>query len=129
MFKSCTLSSNYYRPKRSYGKVMFLHVSVILFGGGGDVSVLACTTGHMTRGVCPGGLCPGGVSVQAGSLSRGVSVQGVSVRGSLSGGGLCLGGLCLGGPVRGEFSVRETPRTVTSGRYATASYWNAFLFN
>ena len=35
--------------------------------GGGVVSVLACTTGHMTRGAfCPGGsvkrdLCPGGL--------------------------------------------------------------------
>ena len=26
---------NYYRPQRSWGKVMFLHVSVILFTGGG----------------------------------------------------------------------------------------------
>ena len=27
--------SNFYRPQRSWGKVMFLHVSVILFTGGG----------------------------------------------------------------------------------------------
>ena len=65
--------------KRSCGKVMFLHLSVILF-----------TRGGLSRGVSVRGcLCPGM------SLSRGVS-------------------------------VRETPHTVKSGRYA--SYWNAFLF-
>ena len=53
----------YYGPQRSLGKVMFLHVSVILFTGGG-------------LSFCLGGLCPGG------SLSGGVSVQG----------DLCLGG-------------------------------------
>ena len=38
-----------YRPQRSWGKVMFLHVSVILFTGGGrGVSVSV-----------PGGLCHG----------------------------------------------------------------------
>ena len=59
--------------------------------------------------VCPrggGGFCPGG-SLSEGSLSRG--------RGSLSGGSLSRG-----------VSVRETPHTETSGRYA--SYWHAFLF-
>ena len=30
----------YYRPQRSWGKVMFLHVSVILFTGGGGVCPL-----------------------------------------------------------------------------------------
>ena len=68
-----------------------------------------------------GGLCPGW------SLSRRVPVQGVSVQG-----GLCpRGGSLSGGRVsvqrgslpRGESlsggSVRETPRTVTCGRYAT----------
>ena len=78
---------------------------------GGRVSVPACTTGHMTRGVSVqeglclggsvwGGLCPGvsvqGVSVQGslsrGSLSRG-SLSGVSVQGSLSRGSLSRGGL------------------------------------
>ena len=100
---------------------------------GGGFSVPACTTGHMTRGFCPwgfcpeGGLCRGGLCLgdlcpgglcPGGSLSsgRGVSVQG---------GGWCPRGLCLGVSVQGV-SVRETPYTVTSGRYA--SYWNAFLF-
>ena len=59
------LKSYNYHPQRSCGKVMFLHLSVILFTGG--MSVPACIT-----------LCPGGVS------DKGVSVQGVSVQGSLS---------------------------------------------
>ena len=89
--------------KRSCGKVMFLHLSVILFMG--EVSVQG--------GLCPwgGGLCLGE------SLSRWLSVQGVSVQGDLClGGSLSKGGLCQG----------DHPRTVKSGRYT--SYWNAFLF-
>ena len=78
-----TIQYFYHRPKRSYGKVMFLHLSVILFTG--DVSVPACTTGHMTGGLCPGG-----------SLSRvGVSLSG---RVSVQGGGLSVwGGSLFGG--------------------------------
>ena len=96
---------------------------------GEGFSVPACTTGHMTRGFCPeGGLCRGG-SLSGGSLSRGSLSRRVFVQwegGSLSrGGGWCPRGLCLGVSVQGV-SVRETPHTVTSGRYA--SYWNAFLF-
>ena len=71
-----------------WGKVMFLHLCVMQFTGGG-VSVPACITGHMTRGSLSGG-----ISVQGGSLSGG----------SLSKGGLCPGGLCSGGfcPVRSQ---------------------------
>ena len=52
--------------QRSCGKVMFLHLSLILFTGG----------------LClgEGGLCPGGGSVQGWSLSGGISVHGVSAR-------------------------------------------------
>ena len=46
----------------------------------------------------------------------------VPSRGSLSSGGSLSRGCMSGG---GGFSVRETPRTVKNGRYA--SYWNAFL--
>ena len=62
-------------------------------------------------GTFPGGLCPEG-----GSLSRGESLSRRGV--SLSGGGVSVQGrgLCLN---------RDSPRTVTSGRYA--SYWNEFL--
>ena len=60
--------------KRSCGKIMFLHLSVILFtGGGGGFSVL-----FVQGGLCPEGgrsLCKGG-----GSLRRGDSIQGFSVR-------------------------------------------------
>ena len=95
---------------------MFLHVSVILFTGGGL------------------GLCPW-ESPSWGSLSHGVSVLGgLCPRWSLSG-GLCSGGSLSGGLCSGRclsrgvsvrgVSVMETPRTVMSRRYA--SYWNAFL--
>ena len=69
-----------YRPQLRCGKVMFLHLCVILF----TVSVPACTTGHMTRGV---------------------SVWGVFVWVGLGPGG-SLGGLCPGGSLWGR-SVRE----------------------
>ena len=45
---------------------------VILFTGGGEVSVPACTTGHMTRGLGGGSLCGGGgLSTGAGVCWRG----------------------------------------------------------
>ena len=127
VIKATLLVTNYYRLQRSWGKVMFLHLSVILFTGGIFYPGSLCPGGWSLsrgRGLCPGcgslskrgsrsrgwvsvqggslsgGLCPGGVSVQGGSLSRGVSVQG----GSLSG---------------------RPPRMVTCRRYA--SYWNAFF--
>ena len=65
-----------------------------------------------------GGLCPGRGSLSVslwGSLSRGYLSSESLSRGSLS------RGLC---PRRGV-PVREIPRTVTCGWYA--SYWNAFL--
>ena len=115
---------------------MFLHLSVILFTGGGGL----CPEGSLSRGgLCPGGgslsrgrvsvqgkgfclgdLCPGGVFVQRGSLSSGrIYVQGrVSVQGE---------GLCPGWGLSPAGSLSGTPhRTVTCGRYA--SYWNAFLY-
>ena len=48
-----------------------------------------------------------------------------------TGGGVSVPACSTGHMTRGSLSrrvsVRETPRTVTSGRYA--SYWNAFLFS
>ena len=98
--------------KRSLGqgKVMFLHISVILSTGGWEsLSLVPCSfwVVSVQGGLCPGGclsrvvcvrgvLCPGdslsrgslylwGISVQGflyrGFLSRRVSVQGVSVQG------------------------------------------------
>ena len=70
-----------YRPQRSCGKVMFLHLSmgVSVHGGGGWGRGL-CLWGSLSCRVFVGGecLCPG-ASLSGGSLSRGVSVQGVSV--------------------------------------------------
>ena len=43
-----------YRPQTKFAKVMFLHLSVILFTGGGTFP------GHMTGGVHPGGSASGG---------------------------------------------------------------------
>ena len=89
------LRTYFYRPQRSCGKVMFLHLSVSHSVHRG-VYVPACTTGHMTRGISVWG---GG----GGSLSRGVSVQdlGVSVQDweiSVQGGGSLsrVGDLCPG---------------------------------
>ena len=38
----------YCRPQTKFAKVMFLHMSVILSTGEGDV-IPACSTGHMTK--------------------------------------------------------------------------------
>ena len=114
-----------YIPQWRCRKVMFLHLSVILFTEG--VSVPAGTTDHITGG----SLSSGGVSIQ-GCLFRGVSVQGgLCSGGSLSRGVSIQGGLCLGGSLSRGISVRETPgqkprHMVTSRRYA--SHWDAFLF-
>ena len=81
-----------YRPQRSCGKVMFLHLSVILFTGGslsrgrslsvGRVSV----QGSLSKGsLYPEGLYLGGLYPGLGSLSRGLCLWGLYPRGSLSG--------------------------------------------
>ena len=85
----------FYRPQTGY---VFTGVCLSTGGGGVSVSIRGVS---VPRGLCPGGISVQGLSVQRGFLSRGVS-------------------LSIGG-----FSVRETPSTVTSGRYA--SYWNSFL--
>ena len=128
-----------YRPQRSRGKVMFLHLCVILFTGGslcprgGWVSVQGVSVqagslsrvGSLSRGlsvqkvyvqwVCltRGFYVHRGASVQAGSLSREVSVQGGLCPGSLCAGSLCVGGLCPEGLCQGD------PHMVTCGWYAS----------
>ena len=53
--RNTTLELNYYyRPQRSCGKVMFLHVSVILFTGVGGACMVG---GHVWQGVCMAGGC------------------------------------------------------------------------
>ena len=89
------LKSYNYHPQRSCGKVMFLHLSVILFTGG--MSVPACITGHMTRGSLSGGSLSRGVFVWGSLSRRGLWPGGSLSRGSLSR-GLCPGGSLLGRP-------------------------------
>ena len=104
----------YYRPQRSCGRVIFLHLCVILFRGGGDLCPSMHHSSHdrggvgvsVWEGLCPGGVCPGNLCL----------------------GGLCPWGISLGAggvSVQGGSLLGDPPRTVTSGRYA--SYWNAFL--
>ena len=93
----------FYRPQRSCGKLMFLHLPVILFtrGGVSDWGV------SVQGGLCPGGQgsLSGGVFVQRGLSRLGKSLPGVA------GGGLCprglsvQGGLCPGRSLSG----RPTP--------------------
>ena len=67
----------------SCGKVMFLHLSVILFMGGGSLS-----RGSLSGGLYPSGSLSRGVCVRRRPLSRGASVQGggsLSIDGALSG--------------------------------------------
>ena len=96
-----------YRQQRNVGKVMFLHLSVILFTGGGLCPSIHHRS-HDQGGLCPGvslseGLCPGG------SLSGGVSVQRGLCLGDLCPGGLCPESLCLGGLCLGEGSLLWRP--------------------
>ena len=105
------LSINYRPQTKFWGKVIFLHLFVILFTWG------ACM-------VAPGGACvvaPGGACVVAWGLWRGM--HGCS-------GGACMvapGGVCvvaLEGACMGYDEIRRYDQW--AGRYA--SYWNAFLF-
>ena len=56
----------FYRPQRSWAKVIFLHVSVILLTGEGVSGPRGCVSGP-GRGVC---LVPGGVSNFSGGFSK-----------------------------------------------------------
>ena len=98
LFQSCSLL--YYRPQRSWGKVMFLHVCVILFTGGllsqhalqvvsqhalqqvsrgGDIQaciaggIAACLASGLKGGLLPGGLLGG--SPPGGLLPGGCLVE------------------------------------------------------
>ena len=130
----------YYRPQRSWGKVMFLHVSVILFTGGclvrgvpglggsawgvsGPRGVAGSWGCLVWEDVCLGGawskgsVWPGGCLVLGGCLVRGVSGPGE-----------------VSAPGGWYPSMQTPPRSsacweirATSKWYA--SYWNAFLLS
>ena len=90
----------FYRPQRSWGKVIFSQVSLILLIGG------CLLLGGLLRGCVP---APGGLL--------------------LGGGCLLLGGVCSRGVPAPEGAgwMVETPRDDhCCGRYAF--YWNTFLF-
>ena len=95
----------YYRPQTKFAKVMFLHLSVILFTGWG-----ACMAGGVRGSPCVargrGCMHGRGACVAGGACMAGV--QGACVVGGVHGRGACMG----------LHHMR--------GRYA--SYWNAFLF-
>ena len=63
-------ASRNYRPQRSFGKVMFLHLPVNLFMEGEvSLSGVSVRGGSLSGGSLSGGLCPGR-SLSGGSLSQ-----------------------------------------------------------
>ena len=131
-----------YRPQRSWGKVMFLHVSVILFTGGWYPSMHCGWYPSMPCSRSPGGWYPSMPCRFPGphpggklrGLARGVSrptpkgeVEG-SGRGWLQahtrGGGWCLQAHTQRG-VYPSMHWGRPPPGYCCGRYA--SYWNVFL--
>ena len=94
---------NFYRPQRTWGKVIFSQASVILSRGGGLPGP------RVGGGWSWGGLLSGGWSGPRGCLFWGCLVQG----GLLPGGCLVWGVSGLG---------------VNGGDPLYASYWNAFLW-
>ena len=96
---------HYYRRQRSCCKVMFLHLSVILFAvGGGSLCPSmhhAChMTGRYLSDLCVGG-CLSRRSLSRGSLSRGFLCRRSLCRGSLCRGSLSKRSLCRGFSVQG----------------------------
>ena len=108
-----------------WGKVIFLHLFVILFTGGWYPSMhctwypsMPCSRGcvlsqHALQVVSQHVLQQGVPAPRGGEWSGGVCSQGV-----------CLGGLLCGGD--GLLLMETSPDGYCCGRYA--SYWNAFLF-
>ena len=104
----------HYRPQTKFGARLCFYTCVSFCSQGEGEGLCPCMyhRSHDQGGLCPGDLCPGGICLEGGVCPVKRCPGGsLSARRSLSGRGV---------------SVRETPYTVTSGRYA--SYWNAFLF-
>ena len=81
--KNMATSVDFYRPQRSWGKVMFLHVCVILFTGGCYPSIHCRWYPSMP--------CSGGVCAIPAFIASGIPAC------LAAGGCLLLGGLLLGG--------------------------------
>ena len=131
-----SFNQNFYRPQRSWGKVMFLHVSVILFtemGGVVSQHALQVVSQHALQQGLGGGIpaCLAGLQAHTQGEVEGVWPRGVSrptPRGEVDGSG--QGGFSRPTP-RGYPSMHRgrqppSPDDYCCGRYA--SYWNAFFF-
>ena len=119
----------YYRPQRSCGKVMFLHLSVILFTGGVGVGGMH-GRGHASRrdihgrghawwgGMCGRGVCmTSGHAWSGGMHGREACMVGACVARRS---GVCMArGPCMAGGVCGR-------RDGHCSGWCT-SYWNAFF--
>ena len=129
MAGGCAWQGAYLLPPANevWGKVIFLHMSVILFTGGGmcgrDGGVhgggpRVCVVGGMHgRGMCGGGMHGRGCAWWGH-----VWQEGMHVKGDMRGRGVHGGGCMVGGMHGRYYEIRSM-----SGRYA--SYWNAFLFD
>ena len=144
-----------YRPQTKFAKVMFLHLSVILFTGGGGMCGrggvcgrgCVCGRGHACmvgghawwvgmHGGCVGACMAGGRGMHGrvgGMCGRGVCVaggmhgrQGACMAGGVHGGG-GVGGMCGRGVCMPHTHTPDTTIYGRSMRRQYASYWNAFL--
>ena len=111
-----------YRPQTKFAKVMFLHLSVILF-----------TWGGLPGEGCPGpgleGVCPGVVEAQAWGVSRprprGCPGPGLGHPGPVPGGGQAQRDVCVSQHALRQKLPPPPADDYCCGRYA--SYWNACL--
>ena len=94
----------YYRPQRSWGKVLFSQVSVILFRGG------VCG-----RGTCMGVCVAGGVCGREGHAWKGHVWWGACMAGGVCGRGMCTvggmhrRGMCVVGGMHGRAPYHACP--------------------
>ena len=116
------ITFTYYRPQRSWGKVIFLEVCVknSVHRGRGCMA-----RGHAWKGACgSGGACVGGACMVGGNHDQDACMAG----GACVAGGHAWCGACMAGGMCGTHAAppsRYYEIRSMSGRYA--SYWNAFL--